>query len=874
MWPFAPLTKWRLLAAAIDVFVILLAYYLALALRFDAQIPRQYAVFGSSFWIFAAFAVVVHIGVNRFFRVYRIVARYVGLVQALWIVQATLVSIPVLLAVSALWPGSGRLMPLTVILIGGVAAGMGMVALRFYSRILQVRSLANVSPEKRMLIVGAGQAAEMILREIDRNRQLGVHVVGLVDDNPDLHQMRIHNHPVLGAIADTARLAGESDASEILLAIPSATSEQVERIYGKVKEAGLPLHTLPFMSDIIDGRVTLADVRTLDIEDLLGRPPVETDVDSLSGLFEGVTVMVTGAAGSIGSEICRQVTTFRPRLILMVDRDESALYELHEELRSRGFSAYRLAPSSILDRRKMEKLIREHRPHVVFHAAAFKHVPLMELAPDEAVLNNITGTQIIADLSGRLGVERFVNISTDKAVDPVSVMGATKRAGEYVVRHLSERHPATRFVSVRFGNVLGSQGSVIPVFRRQIEQGGPLTITHPDMTRFFMSIGEAVQLVLQAAAMAGTVLLDCEAESPADGSPSVEGARLSAALPNYGAFILEMGGPVRIVDLARRMIEFAADGHGPDIEIEYTGLRPGEKLHETLVGRGETTLDTAHPMIKMACVVENSPGSYSVPFEEGSPRLKAGPAATAHGAEADDGDRASDVAGAADISALLDPHGLPLNFEENLARAVMLAERHASRQSLIEALMDIVPSYRPFDWGSAESLPGVADAECGQSLLSAGSAKGADRTPETSSHSVVESRLDWAALVGTRLALELERSAEAILITDEASRIKYVNPAYERLFGRTTAEVLQHHASEFMGADGEHMRELIRAGVDAHGAFTARLRAPHKDGVLIDIQATFSPLRDRRGRVVGAACVAEAVDGGGSASPGEVSFKP
>ncbi|MBN1630050.1 MAG: polysaccharide biosynthesis protein, partial [Thermoleophilia bacterium] len=351
-----------------------------------------------------------------------------------------------------------------------------------------------------------------------------------------------------------------------------------------------------------------------------------------------------------------QIASFGPERLILVDRDESGLYALHEDLRFRGFNNYLLVTTHIQQRKKMRMVFKEHRPHVVFHAAAFKHVPLMEDSPDEAVLNNVRGTQVVAQEAAAMGVERFVNISTDKAADPISVMGASKRIAEMVVRRVGQDFPATCFCSVRFGNVLGSKGSVIPIFERQIKEGGPVTVTHEDMTRYFMSIPEAVQLVLQAATL----------------SRSGEADR--------GVFILEMGEPVKILDLAQKMISFLGNGQSADIGIEFVGLRPGERLHEVLVGRREHAIPTAHPLIKLIC-----PGP-------------------APDADSDEQDAvAATRTGLADLTA---------DFDDKVARLIALAESHADRETMIEGLCALLRTYQASLLDEASSFPGSRSLAC------------------------------------------------------------------------------------------------------------------------------------------------------------------
>lgn len=627
----AYLTRRRLLAAGLDLILVLAAYFLVFGFRYQASWPEQISVSPYGFGVFMVIAVVVHLAFNTLFRVYSIINRYVGVPQAIWIVKATVSSIVALIVVDLAWSISGtRPFPLSVVAVGGVAVGVAMLGLRFYSRIFQTRSLAALRKGKRIALVGAGSAAEMLVRQIEYTPALGLQVVGFLDDDPELRGMRMHQYPVLGTIADAPQVAKEHDVEEFFITIPSASPQQMERIYLQLKVAGLPIKTVPPVSELIDDRVRMEDVRSVTVEDLLGRPPVETDLAAIAGYLKGRRVLVTGAAGSIGSELCRQICDFDPESLIMVDRNESGLYDLHEEFRGKVACSYSLVTTYIQHRMKMRKIFAEYRPHVVFHAAAFKHVPLMEDSPDEAIINNVLGTLVLAQEAGEVGVERFVNISTDKAADPVSVMGASKAMAELVVRDVARDYPGTRYCSVRFGNVLGSRGSVIPIFQRQIEMGGPVTVTHAEMTRYFMSISEAVQLLLQAAS-------------------------LSQDEGRGGVFILEMGNPVRILEIAVKMIMVMANGTTP--RIEFTGLRPGERLHELLVGRLEEAGPTSHPMVT---IVRSNGGRGA-------------------------------LAGS--------------DFRERLEALIELAKTHVDRMTYIDALRALLPTYEPFDMRQASAFP-------------------------------------------------------------------------------------------------------------------------------------------------------------------------
>jgi FlaA1/EpsC-like NDP-sugar epimerase len=631
----------RALAKLVDTALIFASYYVALNLRFEAQVPADVGL-GGTFLPFALVAIIAHVSANRLGGVYSIVTRYIGLSQALNVVRGTLITTLGLLALVVLWPGRTNLVPLSVVIMGGFLTMVATVGVRFYSRVFQERSLNNVEPAERLLVVGAGQAADMVIREVRRNPGLGLEIVGLVDDHPSLRGMNVGGCTVLGRVDEVPAIAESGDVTEILIAIPSATPEEMARIHKLCRPARVPIKTLPSVAALVDAQVHVSDARELVIEDFLGRPPVQVDPHVVGDYLRGKRVMVTGAAGSIGSELCRQISSFEPAEMVLVDKDESALYHLHEELRHLCLGQYAIYPTSVALREKMNRVFRQRKPQVVFHAAAFKHVPLMEMHPDEAVITNVKGTLTIAELAGIHGADRMVNISTDKAVDPVSVMGATKRAGEQVLMHLCESYPGTQFCSVRFGNVLGSRGSVIPVFEQQIKAGGPVTITHPEMTRYFMTIKEAVTLVLQAAALTS--------EIPANGGGS------------YGAFVLEMGEPMKIVDLAKRLIDFLGNGRAHEIAVEYTGLRPGEKLHEELFCGAESCLATSHPLIRLACPEDRSDAA--------------------------------------------DP-ALPADFAGALRTLITISERGADPPVIRNLLRRCVPTYREFDWNGVGQFPDV-----------------------------------------------------------------------------------------------------------------------------------------------------------------------
>ncbi len=617
---------------AIDAALVVALYYLVLNFRFAGSFS-DWQYWSTNFGIFAAIAVVVHLLINWFSGVYTILSRYMSLTQAVRVGQAGILATALLYLLAVVWPlftaDNSYLIPRSVVFGGGVMTVMLMIGARFARRVFYEITRQPEEAADRLLLVGAGQAADMLTREIRRTPSLNTTVVGLVDDRSSLQNMTLQGFPVLGRICDAPEIARKHEVTQIIVAIPSATAEQIVDIYRLCKPAGVPIKILPSLAELVSGTVSLGDARDLDIKDLLGRPNIETNVGAISEYIQGHTVLVTGAGGSIGSELCRQIAKFSPRRLVVIDHDESSLYALHESLQNIGFRQYVLYPASILHERKLEKIFAQHRPRLVFHAAAYKHVPLMELSPDEAVLNNVRGTWNVARMAARYGAERVVNISTDKAVEPVNVMGATKRAGELIVRMVGRQHPDTQYASVRFGNVLGSQGSVIPIFKSQIESGGPLIITHPDMTRYFMLIEEAVQLVLQAA-----IMVD-------DEEASLEGC--------LNTFILEMGNPVSIVDLAQRMIDFYWNDERHSLGVEFSGLRPGEKIDERLTYSFETAEKTSHPLVKRVF-------------------------ASSHTGESnDDGEQ----------------------FEQLIVKLLELAEEHSEPGAIISALVDCVPDYVP-----------------------------------------------------------------------------------------------------------------------------------------------------------------------------------
>ncbi len=464
--------------------------------------------------------------------------------------------------------------PRSIYLIDCLLAISSVVGLRLSVRMLREISvgLHRNDSGSRMLMIGAGNAAEMFLRDLNINHHGRFHVVGLLDDHPYKRGETLHGVRVLGRIADLTRIVENHTIDEIVLAIPSLGAHEFRALYAKCRATGLPVRTLPSSLRITHGPMTFRELQPVSLEDLLRREPVQLDDVLLRGIFSGARVMVTGAGGSIGSELCRQVMRFSPKRLILVEQAEGALFQIEQELlRSHPSSMLTPAVCNVADTSRLQQVMRDEAPSIVLHAAAHKHVPLMEAHPGEAVKNNLLGTHKLLSCCEAMGVERFVLVSTDKAVNPSSVMGATKRGAELVMQAFAGRSHMN-VCAVRFGNVLGSAGSVVPIFQEQIKRGGPVTITDPEMTRYFMTIPEASQLILQAGVLGS-------------------GGEI---------FILDMGEPVRIMDLARDLIELSGFVLGRDIDIKFTGLRPGEKLFEELALDHEDLHATSHLKIMMA----------------------------------------------------------------------------------------------------------------------------------------------------------------------------------------------------------------------------------------------------------------------------------
>ncbi len=461
-------------------------------------------------------------------------------------------------------------------ILDGLLTLMFMCSIRWISRYWRETRLGqDVSPDqrKRVLVIGAGEAGTLVVREMLRHPETGLYPIGFLDDNRRKMGQQIASVPVLGTSADLENVLRNQGVNEVLIAIPSAEGKVIRGLVDRITamKSGIRYRTIPGVYELLTDKISINRIRDVEIEDLLRRPTIKLDTDKILGYIEGKTVMITGAGGSIGSEIVRQVCRFHPKELILFGHGENSIYQLERELdRNWPEIAYTSVIGALQNGVRLDYVFRRYKPQVVFHTAAHKHVPLMEANPEEAVFNNIVGSKNVINLALKYGVSHFVNISTDKAVNPTSVMGASKRMVEYIVQDAAKRVKDNQvFVSVRFGNVLGSRGSVIPVFKQQIAAGGPVTVTHPDMVRYFMTIPEASQLVLQA----------------------------SGQGKNGEIYILDMGEPVRIVDLARDLIRLSGLQPDVDIKVEFSGVRPGEKLFEELMTKEERGASTAHEKI-------------------------------------------------------------------------------------------------------------------------------------------------------------------------------------------------------------------------------------------------------------------------------------
>ena len=555
-----------------DVLIFALSIFISYLFRFEFSLSPFYIqqIKTILLWI-----IPLKIIVFLFSGIYRGMWRYTSIRDFWLLARACLLSTLLILAV-ILYMSGFKGYSRSIFLMDGVftflLVGGKLMAIRsYYSGFANPKIREELFPKvtyKNVLIIGAGDAGEKILREIFENNQLHYKVIGFIDDDPQKKGRSIHGIPVLGNLEKITSILEKEDVKEILIAIPSANGDQIRNIVETCKDCDVSYKILPGIGELIDGRVSIKILRDISYEDLLGRPPVQLDNTGIHGYLNGKTVLITGCGGSIGSELCRQVIKYQPNYLVLLDASEMNLFNIQMELQNEySFHKSEAILGQVQNVLLMEDIFKKYKPQIVFHAAAYKHVPMLEKNPWEAVFNNIIGSRIAMEMSIKYQVERFVLVSTDKAVRPSNVMGTSKRVTELIMQSLQGK--STLLMAVRFGNVIGSSGSVIPVFRRQIEKGGPVTVTHPEVNRYFMTIPESTQLVLQAAAMG-------------------KGGEI---------FILKMGTPVKIADMARDLIRLSGKEPDVDIKIIYTGLRDGEKLYEELITEGEDILSTGHEKI-------------------------------------------------------------------------------------------------------------------------------------------------------------------------------------------------------------------------------------------------------------------------------------
>ncbi len=559
-----------------DIVLINGSIILALVMRFDVNISLiepQYIDNYKATWIL--FTIITLI-IFWFFRMYHSLWQYASIAELYKIVEACITAEIAYLAMTAIF---GRMLPRSCYFTAGVFMTVAMCTSRFMYRIVRtlVQNYRHTSEQINIMIIGAGEATNVLMREIANSRYLdNSKVVAIIDDDPLKIGKFIRGVKVVGNRNNIKEYARYYEVDEIIFAIPSASTKTKREILNICKETPCNLKIIPGVYQMMDGEINVKDIRNVDVTDLLGRDPINVDLESIMGYVSGKTVLVTGGGGSIGSELCRQLVKHGLKRLIIFDIYENSAYDIQQELkRDYPYADVVTLIGSVRNTSRLEWIFDNYRPDIIYHAAAHKHVPLMEDSPNEAVKNNVIGTLNVARMADKYNVKRFVMISTDKAVNPTNIMGATKRICEMIIQYFNEKS-STEFVAVRFGNVLGSNGSVIPLFKKQIEAGGPVTVTHPDIIRYFMTIPEAVSLVIQAGAYA-------------------RGGEI---------FILDMGEPVKIDDLAKNLIRLSGYTLGVDMEIKYTGLRPGEKLYEELLMDEEGLQDTANKLIHIGKPIE------------------------------------------------------------------------------------------------------------------------------------------------------------------------------------------------------------------------------------------------------------------------------
>lgn len=561
-----------------DIVLMIAAFLIAVLLISGNNFAWITSFLLNNWWIIFLI-LAFRIGTFRNFGLYHWAWQYMSVKEIVALAKAIVIS--AIFIIISIIVFAGRDFPFAIIIIESFISFAFIGGLRLAIRIIKTSTVRQgIKGEgKKVLIVGAGDAGEMILREMLKLPNLGFNPIGFVDDNPTLEKVFIHQLPVLGGCEDIPRVVQNYTVEEIVIAIPRATKDEIRRIVNYCEESGAKFRIVPGFFELIDGTVHVNQIRDVEIEDLLGREQVKLDIKGISSYLSNANILITGAGGSIGSELCRKVAIYNPARLIFLGKGENSIFDIELEIK-KNFP-YLMTSSYIADVKDIDSLTRimkKEKPDIIFHAAAHKHVYLMENNISEAILNNIVGTKTIVDMADKYGVKKFVMISSDKAVNPTSVMGATKRIAELIIQAKSLSANKTKYVAVRFGNVLGSRGSVIPVFKKQIAQGGPVTVTHPEARRYFMTIPEAAQLVIQAGAM-GT------------------GGEI---------FILDMGEPIKITDLAKDLIKLSGLEVGIDIQIKIIGLKPGEKLFEEILTAEEGNKATKHKKIFIAPPIEIS----------------------------------------------------------------------------------------------------------------------------------------------------------------------------------------------------------------------------------------------------------------------------
>ncbi|NBK93768.1 polysaccharide biosynthesis protein [bacterium 1XD21-13] len=577
------------LLVILDLLIITVSGFLALYIRFDFQFSKMEMAYVDRELKYLPINLMITLLLFVLFKLYRSVWRFASANEFLNVISAcsvsTLIQIVIMSVMKMRMPVSYYMMKYVILIVG-------VGSLRFAYRILRMlqekRMGLRKDSRRNTMVVGAGEAGAMIIKEFQNSRYLDQKVCCVIDDNEAKQGKYLRGVKIMGGRDDIRYLAHELQIDEIIVALPSASQSQVKEILQICQETGCELKVLPGLYQMINGEISVSKLRKVEIEDLLGREPIKLQVDSVMGYVAGKVILVTGGGGSIGSELCRQIAAHKPKKLIIVDIYENNAYDIQQELKRKSPELDLVVLiASVRNTHRMNSIFETYWPDIVYHAAAHKHVPLMEDSPNEAIKNNVFGTYKTAKAADKYGVKRFVLISTDKAVNPTNIMGASKRICEMIIQMMNN-HSKTDFVAVRFGNVLGSNGSVIPLFKKQIEQGGPVTVTHPEIIRYFMTIPEAVSLVLQAGALA-------------------KGGEI---------FVLDMGEPVKILDLAKNLIRLSGYKPFEDIPIEFTGLRPGEKLYEELLMSEEGLRETENALIHIGKPIEFDEKRFQKELEE------------------------------------------------------------------------------------------------------------------------------------------------------------------------------------------------------------------------------------------------------------------